>query len=205
MLAEEHPTIRAALKTTLEKGGFKVCAEAGAARGAVEAAQREHPDICLLAVHLPGGGIQAAAEITVGVQGTAVVMFTESVSRDHLFDSLRAGAVGYLLKDMDPQRIPHALHGVLNGEAAIPRALVASLVTEFQSQGHRRMIMGKSGRADLSARVWDVLELLRVGLTTKQIATRLHISPVTVRRHISSTLAKLGVADRDEALTLLEG
>ena len=101
-------------------------------------------------------------------------------------------------------RIPAALRGVLAGEAAIPPTLVASLVKELQSHGSRRMVVGNNGPVDLTDREWEVLELMRQGNSTSQIGKRLFISPVTVRRHISSTLGKLGVSSREEALALIE-
>ena len=204
VLADEHPTLRASVRGLLERDGFDVCGEAGSAEAAVERALEERPDVCLLEVLLPGGGIWATARIAEKLPHTAIVMLTASRDREHLFDAVRAGAAGYLLKDMNPTRIPHALRGVLEGEAAIPRALVATLVTEFQSQGRRRMLVGRRGRADLTRREWEVLELMRAGLSTREMAGRLFLAPVTVRRHVSSLLDKLGVEDRAAAVALLE-
>ena len=116
----------------LEEHGFDVCVEAANAADSVAAAERERPDVCVLDVHMPGDGIAAAAEIAARFPEIAVVMLTVSDSDDHLFAALRAGAQGYLLKDMDPDRLPLALEGVLAGEAALPRALVARVLDEFQ-------------------------------------------------------------------------
>ena len=132
-------------------------------------------------------------------------MLTVSQNDTDLFDSLRAGAAGYLLKDTDPERLPHALRGVLAGEAAVPRRLVSRVLDEFRTHGRRRRLplVGRRGR-ELTSREWEVLEMLREGLTTAQIAERLFVSPVTVRRHISAILSKLEVPDRESALRLLE-
>jgi DNA-binding NarL/FixJ family response regulator len=205
LIGDQQPTARASLRRLIERSGFEVCAEAGDAAAAVEAAMRERPDVCVLDVLLPGDGIAAVAEITSRTPGVAVVMLTASNEPDHLRDAVRAGAAGYLRKDMDPERVPHAIRGVLDGEAAIPRELVASLVGELRSQGRRRVVTGRAGRAELTRREWEVAGLLVEGLDTGEIAARLHVAPGTVRRHASSIARKLGVADREATVALLTG
>jgi DNA-binding NarL/FixJ family response regulator len=153
---------------------------------------------------MPGNGIAAAASIVAEVPGTAVVMLTVSRNDADLFDALRAGAAGYLLKDIDPKRLPFALRGVLAGEAALPRALVARVLDEFRERSRHRVLSLRGQRGvDLTSREWEVLALLREGLTTAQIAERLFVSKVTVRRHVASVLKKLRVPDRKAALDLL--
>lgn len=161
--------------------------------------------MCLLDIHMPGNGISAAARIVRRLPETSVVMLTVSGSDVDLFDALRAGASGYLLKDIDPARLPHALRGVLAGEAALPRALVARVIDEFRERGRRRHLplLGDRG-VQLTSREWEILDLLRSGLTTAEIAERLFVSKVTVRRHVSGILRKLRVPDRDAALRLLD-
>jgi DNA-binding NarL/FixJ family response regulator len=194
---------RVGVRLALERGGFKVCAEADDATSAVEAAEREQPDICLLDIQMPGSGIHAAQEIARKVPEAAVVMLTVSRSDRDLFDALRVGASGYLLKDMDPERLPLALHGVLEGEAALPRHLVALVIEEFRERGRRRPLLKKRGVV-LTDREWEVLELMSQGLTTFEIADRLFIEPVTVRTLVIAILKKLHVSSRKEALQLIE-
>jgi len=203
VVADDHQLTRVGVRLALERGGFKVCAEADDASSAVEAAERERPDICLLDIQMPGSGIQAAEEIARKIPDAAVVMLTVSRSDRDLFDALRVGASGYLLKDMDPERLPLALHGVLEGEAALPRHLVALVIEEFRERGRRRPLLKKRGVV-LTDREWEVLELMSQGLTTFEIADRLFIEPVTVRTHVSAILKKLHVSSRKEALQLLE-
>jgi DNA-binding NarL/FixJ family response regulator len=187
----------------LEEGGFRVVAEAADARGAVEAALEHRPDICVLDVYMPGGGIAAAAELTDALPFMPVVMLTVSDTDEDLFEALRAGACGYLLKDTDPARLHHALRGALNGEAPIPRALTARVIGEFRRRPKERHLPDADGNpVTLSERESEVLELLRAQLTTEQVAQRLGISPVTVRRHVSAVLKKLRVRDRAAALRL---
>jgi DNA-binding NarL/FixJ family response regulator len=204
-LADDHAATRLGVRMALEEGGFHVVAEAVDARGAVEAVMEHRPDLCLLDIYMPGKGIAAAAELAQAVPGMPVVMLTVSDTDEDLFEALRAGACGYLLKDTDPQRLPHALSAVLNGEAPLPRVLTARLIREFQRRGRERRTLDATGcPVTLSERESEVLELLRTELTTKQVAHRLGISPITVRRHVSDILKKLQVADRRAALRLTD-
>ena len=202
VIADDHVPTRAGIRAALEGHGFEVRAETGTASGAVEAALRERPDLCLLDIHMPGNGIAAAQQISAALPGTAIVMLTVSSTDDDLFDALRAGASGYLLKDIDPVRLPNALTGVLDGEAAIPRRLAARIIDEFRRRGHHRSPFRERG-VDLTSREWEVLELLQQGLKTGEIAKRLFITRGTVRTHIASVVKKLHVSDRDGAVRLL--
>jgi DNA-binding NarL/FixJ family response regulator len=205
LIADDHPPTRAGVRAALEGHGFEVVGEVADAAAAIDAAVRERPDVCLLDIHMPGNGIHAAGEITQRLPDVAVVMLTISRNDDDLFDALRAGASGYLLKDMDPARIPHALQGVLEGEAALPRALTARVIDEFRGRGRRRRVSLSGERGvELTSREWEVLELMRQGLGTAQIAERLFVSRVTVRRHVSSILQKLRVSSRQEAIARLD-
>jgi DNA-binding NarL/FixJ family response regulator len=203
LIADDQPTFRRSVRAVLEGDGFDVCAEAGDTAGAVAAARRERPDICLLAVLQPGGGLRAAAAITHALPDTAVVMLTASNDPDHFLDAVRAGAAGYLFKDMDPERLPPALRAVLAGEAAIAPPLVSWLVGEVRSQRLGRVLSGRDGPVELSWREWEVLDLLRSGMSTGEIANRLSLSAVTVRRHACSVVKKLGVSSREEAVAFV--
>ena len=193
------------VRVALEREGFRVVAEVPDADGAIAAAVEHAPDVCLLDIHMPGNGIRAAAEITQRASSTAVVMLTVSRDDADLFEALRAGAAGYLLKDIDPDRLPNALKGVLEGEAAIPRSLVARLLDDFRDRGgRRRKVVGDDLVSQLTSREWEVLDLMRRGLGTNEIATRLTLSHVTVRTHIAAILRKLRVPDREAAVKLVE-
>ena len=204
VLAEDEPVTRAALRRLLEGAGFEVTAEAGDADSAIESSLRERPQICLVDLFMPGGGIRVVREVSRRLPEASVGVLTASEDRDHMVDAIRAGASGYLVKSMDPNRIAHALHGVLAGEAAIPRFLMAALVRDLQTQGRKRLIAGRHGRADLTGREWEILGLMCDGLSGPTIAERLYISPVTVRRHSAEVVRKLGVRDRGEAVALVQ-
>ncbi|HEX4906450.1 MAG TPA: response regulator transcription factor [Acidimicrobiales bacterium] len=204
LLADDHPPTRAGVRYTLEQAGMVVVAEVADAAGAIEAAIREKPDLCLLDVHMPGSGIAATRAITDALPDTFVVILTVSRDDSDLFDALRAGASGYLLKDMDPDRIPNALLGVLAGEAALPRTLLIKVMDEFRERGRRRRLpLAGRKAADLTEREWEVLHLLRDGASTAEIAARLFVSQATVRSHVAAVLKKLKVPDRQAAIELL--
>ena len=206
LLADDHAPTRDELRRVLEQDSrFAVVAEASNAFGAIEDAVREQPDVCLLDVQMPGGGIAATWEISGRLPQTKVVIFTVSADSRTLLAALRAGAQGYLLKDMDTDRLPHALHDVLLGEAAMPRRLVADLIDEFRDRGPRRRdIVAQGPEGQLTSREWQVLDLLRQELGTSEIARRLVLSPITVRTHVNSILRKLRVPDRATLVRELE-
>jgi DNA-binding NarL/FixJ family response regulator len=201
VIADVHVATRVGVRLALERGGFVVCAEEETGPGAVAAALRDAPDLCLLDVHMPGGGIEAAAEIRSQLPGTEVVMLSAEENDDDLFAALDAGASGYLLKEMNPARLSEALRGVLRGEAALPRALTARLIAEFRARA-RRPSLTRPSVNDLTSREWEVLDCLREGMSTHRIATQLFITDTTVRRHIGSILRKLNAQSRDAAVTV---
>jgi DNA-binding NarL/FixJ family response regulator len=189
----------------LERGGFAVCAEAAGAERGAAVALRERPELSVVHGSLPGSGIPAVGRITTRVPGAAVVLLTSRVDADELIDALRAGASGYVLETIGFQGVARALQAVRRGEPAIPRELLGALADEFRARGLRRRI-NVPGRpaAELTRRQSEVLELLRRGLSTAEIAERLLISPVTVRRHVGLALGKLAAKDRAAALRVLE-
>ena len=205
LVADDHAPTRAGVRGSLDAEGFEVVGEASNARAVVELAVQLRPDVVLMDIHMPGGGIAAADEISRELPDCAVVMLTYSRDDDDLFDSLRAGARGYLLKDMDPDRLGPALHGVLAGEAALPRSLVSRVLEEFQGRSRRKLFVKEQRPTQLTSREWEVMELLREGLSTEEVAERLFVQPGTVRVHVSSVLKKLRVPDRAAAIRVLGG
>jgi DNA-binding NarL/FixJ family response regulator len=202
LLADDHVPTRDDVRRALEADDrFVVCAEGGDAAAAIEGAVREGPDVCILDVHMPGGGVAAAWEISTRLPQTKIVMLTVSRDDTDLFASLRAGAAGYLLKDMDPAQLPDALGDVLNGEAALPPELVARVIDEFRDRSpRRRTVLARGGYETLTSREWQVLDLLRQELTTAAIARRLVVSPVTVRTHVNNILRKVRAESREALL-----
>ncbi len=205
VIADDHAPTRAGVRVSLEADGFEVVAEGATARRGLELALEHRPDVCLFDVHMPGGGIAAAEQVGRALPGTAVVMLTYSRDDEDLFAALRAGAQGFLVKDMDPDRLGAALRGVLAGEAALPRNLVSKVLTEMRARPTDRLRPGKRPRARLTSREQEIMELLRDGLSTEQVAARLFVSAGTVRVHVSNVVKKLKVSDRDAAVAALDG
>lgn len=204
LVADADGASRAGVRLSLGEHGVEVCGEADSLSAAVEVARREEPDVCLIETDLPGGGVAAAERVLETVPGTAVVMLSATVDDERLLAAIRAGARGYLLKDMDPARLPLALRGVLNGEAALPRALMGRVLEEVRTleRGRHASALSQLG-VQLTRREREVLESLDQGLDTAQIGELLGISAVTVRRHVSHILRKLRAPDRVAALQLL--
>jgi len=205
IIADDQAVTRAGVRRALEAGGLRVLAEASNAAGVVAAALAHRPDICLLDVCIPGNGIVAAEQIRSSLAETKIVMLTSSERDEDLFGALRAGADGYLLKTISAERLPRALRGVVDDGAALPRALTARLIREFRSNTRdRRLQITLAGKSvELTAREFEVLEYMRRGEPTAKIAQHFRISDVTVRRHVSAIVRKLGVPDRRAAITLL--
>jgi len=196
LVADDHPLTRLGIRHALGDG-FEVCAEADDAEAAVEAALREQPDICLLDVGMPGNGISAAARIAALLPRAAVVMISAARDDDTLLAALRAGAVGYLPKEMAFTRLPEALLGVLDGEAALPRDVTARLLQELRRPGRVHALRhGTRPVANLTSRETDVLELLVDGHGTAKIGQQLFLTPPTVRSHVAALMRKFGVRDR---------
>lgn len=202
VLADDHARVRAQVRAALEAGGCVVAAEGASAEEAVELALAHRPDVVLLDIHMPGNGITAAQQISRQLPDAAIVMLTQSADDDDLFDSLRAGASGYLLKSADPASLPDALRGVLAGEAAMPAALVTRILNEFR-RPTRRPFSRSSAASKLSPREREVMELLAQGLSTEEAGKQLYLSPTTIRVHVSTVLRKLQVKDRASAFRLL--
>ena len=121
-----------------------------------------------------------------------------------LLDAIHAGAVGYLMLDTSFARLPQVLHGVLAGEAAVSRKLMLRLINELRTQGRRKRLAVAGHGVELTCREWEVLTMMHEGLSTSDAAARLFVSPVTVRRHLSAAVRKLGVRDREAALRLVD-
>jgi two-component system, NarL family, nitrate/nitrite response regulator NarL len=204
LIADDDVSTRVGVRLALEDGGFVVSAEEDTGPGAVAAALRDPPDLCLVEVNVPGGGIEAVAAIRARLAETQVVMLCASSNDEDVFDALQAGASGYLLKGMNPARLGPTLVGVLRGEAALPRELTARLIREFRARARRGETgLVRRGKNELTSREWDVLDCLCEGLSSRQIADRLFISQTTVRRHVGSILNKLDVPSRQAAVDLV--
>jgi len=206
LLADDQMPVRAGIKRAIESHGMRVVAEAANAEEAVRMVLALQPDVCVLAVELPGDGLEATRRIKQSLPETKIVIMTGSARDEELFEALRAGADGYLPMSTSASRLPHAITGVMRGEAALPRAMTGRLVLEFRERGMRRRVVVASDHAEveLTAREFEVLQRLRKPEGTAEIARHLGISQITVRRHVASVLRKLGVPNRRRAIEIIE-
>jgi len=204
LFADDHAPTRDDIRRALSGDArFEICAEAADAAGAIQAALREKPDICLLDLRMPGGGLATVWEIAARLPEAKIVVLTVSDDDTDLFAALRYGVDGYLLKTMNLDRLPDALNGVCSGEAAMQPALVARVLEQFRQRGPRwRQPAGAGPAQRLTSREWEVLELLAQGRSTAEIAERLVLSSSAVRVHVASIVRKLGVPGRAAAVDL---
>ncbi len=203
LLADDHAPTRQIVREALEEQDFEVVADVDNAAAAIGCARELRPDVVMLDIHMPGGGITAAGEISLALPDTPIVMLTASQDDRDLFAALRAGASGYLVKGMDPDRIGPALRSALAGETILPRWLVKQVMAEFEPAPRRRLFLpNRSKQVELTEREAEILDLMAEGLSTQEMAKRLFVAQVTVRSHIAAVLKKLQVKDRDSAVRL---
>ncbi|RNL75326.1 response regulator [Nocardioides marmorisolisilvae] len=191
LLVDDHPVVRSGLAGLLSATeDLVVVGEAADGEAALASAGSLAPDVVLMDISMPGmDGIEATRTLLDGGFEGAVVMLTSFSDRDRVTDALSAGAVGYLLKDSEPEAVLSAVRAAASGHAPIdPRVAGALLPSRTPSPG-----------ADLSAREREVLDLVAEGLANKQIARRLGITERTVKVHLGSVFRRIGVTDRTSA------
>jgi DNA-binding NarL/FixJ family response regulator len=202
LIAAERLPTRVGLRLALEPEAR--CTEAADAQSAVDAAVRDRPDVCLLGFGPSGQGLRTVNEIATRVPSTTVILLTSELNEEEFMAAVRAGASGYLTQNLDPKRLPFVVRGALRGEPAVPRKFVSRLLDELKTRERRRsVVLAGKGRIALTAREWEVAEMLLRSASTSQIAEQLGVAPVTVRRHVGSVERKLGVATRAEVIALL--
>ena len=205
VIADADQFVRAGVRVLLEESGFDVRAEAADAAEAIAAATAQRPAVCLLDQELPGGSLDATREILKRRPGTAVVIIGAAVDRDGVLDALRAGAQGYLLASSDGSALPQALRSAAGGEAVISRRLVTTILGALDEDDESHATLADGRDVQLTARERDIARLLPKGMSTSEMAAVLGIATVTVRRHVSALLRKLGTDDRAVAVQLLSG
>jgi len=198
LLVDDHEVVRLGLRTLLNhQEEFEVVGEAGTAKEAIEQADKYCPDIVLMDIRLPGAsGIDACEEIVAKHPAIRVIMLTSYADDDMLFSAIRAGASGYVLKQIGGDDLIRSLKAVGRGEASLDPA-----VTQRVFQEVRRAVKEEESAAfaNLSQQERHVLQLVSEGKTNREIAKSLFLGEGTVRNYVSSILSKLGVSNRAEA------
>ena len=197
LLVDDHAVVRQGLRAFLQlQPDVEVVGEADGGRAAVAAAEAGRPDVVLMDLVMPAGdGVEAIRAVAAAAPGARVLVLSSFTDEERIFAAMQAGAAGYLLKDVDPDRLAQAIRDVHEGRPALHADVAARLM---------RRVADPSGPAAerLTPREREVLQLLVEGSANKQIARRLAITEKTVKTHVSSILQKLGVPDRTAAAVL---
>ncbi|QAY61362.1 response regulator transcription factor [Microbacterium protaetiae] len=200
-IADDQPLILAGLRMVVEsQPDMRLVGEAGDGAQAVALARATSPDVMLMDVRMPGmDGIQATAGILAAGVTTRVLMLTTFDVDGYVYDSLRAGASGFLLKDTGPEQLIAGIHTVAAGDMLLAPVLTRRLIEGYVHR--RRVVEGRPGPlAQLTDRERDVLRAIADGLSNVEIGRRLFVSEGTVKTHVSRILAKLGLRDRVQAV-----
>ena len=200
LVADDHPVFRQGLVSLLQRyPEFDVVGQAANGNEAIAQAKQSLPDVVIMDICMPGGnGVAATVALQRILPQTRVVMFTVSDKDDDLFNAIKAGARGYLLKSVDLDELVESIKLVADGEAIISPSMAGRLLDEFK-QGKEQMGRDPS---QLSRRENEVLQLVAEGTSTKQIAGSLYISETTVKTHLRSIMQKLHARNRAEAVAL---
>ncbi|HEU4759977.1 MAG TPA: response regulator transcription factor [Dehalococcoidia bacterium] len=201
LLVDDQLLFRKGLRALLEdQQDFQVVGEAADGAQALERVRATTPDVVLMDIHMPVcGGAEATRLIKGERPATKVVALTVSDEDEDLFEAIKSGADGYLLKDLRPEELFDLLHGVLNGETPISPAVAGKLLTEFRRRPWREPSQGVGW--DLTARELEILRFVAAGLSNAEIAARLYIVEGTVKNHLHNILEKLHLENRVQAAT----
>ncbi|MEV2190184.1 response regulator transcription factor [Streptomyces phaeochromogenes] len=197
VLADDQPLVRAALRMVIaETPGLEVVGEAGTGAEAVELAGAERPDVVVMDIRMPGmDGIEATRLITEGSGGAQVIMLTTFDDDDYLYGALRAGAAGFLVKDMALDDILDAIRVVATGDGLLAPSVTRRLIREF-AERPRSAAPAPRTALGITDREREVLTLIGNGLSNTEIAARLSISVATAKTYVTRLLAKLDARDR---------
>jgi two-component system response regulator DevR len=198
LLVDDHEVVRLGLRALLERHSqFEVIAEASTAREALEKVKQYSPNVVVMDIRLPGGsGIEACGEISENYPGSKVIMLTSYAEDEMLFSAIRAGAAGYVLKQIGGEDLVKAIEAVGRGEALLDPAVTQRIFQEVRKAAKEEEA---SAFAALTQQEKHVLVLVSEGKTNREIAKALFLGEGTVRNYVSSILSKLGVSNRAEA------
>jgi DNA-binding NarL/FixJ family response regulator len=198
LIVDDHSLVRQGLKKVLElEDDIKVVGEAEDGQKALEMAKTTKPDVVLMDISMPNmNGIEATRAFKQQGFKCAILVLTIHDDREYLFEIVRAGASGYVLKDIEPQKLVEAIRAVGKGNSYIQPNLTLDLISEFNRLSSRTKLLREN---PLTRREMEVLQLITEGMTNAEIASELYISEKTVKNHVSRILRKLNVEDRTQA------
>jgi DNA-binding NarL/FixJ family response regulator len=201
LLTDDQALFREGVRTLLSlERDFEVVAEAANGEEAVEAAQRLKPDLVLMDLRMPiMGGVEATRRVREVSPASRVLVLTTFHEDEEVFDALRAGACGYLLKDTPSGKLAEAIRAAARGESILEPSVATKVVAEFNRLSSLRAAEGAVTTTLLSARELDVLRQVARGRTNKEIASALHVTEGTVKNHLTSIFSRLDVLDRTQA------
>jgi two-component system, NarL family, nitrate/nitrite response regulator NarL len=197
---DDHPMFReGAVQTLTCTEGIEVVGEGATAADALKVAEELRPDVMLLDISLPGGGVEAAANITRACPSVRAVMLTASESELDVASALQAGARGYILKGSSGAEVVETVRAIFKGESYVAPSLAARLLIQM---GKRNEVVANKPVSDLTAREDEILALVSSGMTNKEIANRLRLTERTVKHHMTSIMRKSNVRNRVEAMLM---
>jgi DNA-binding NarL/FixJ family response regulator len=202
VVADDHEVVRAGFAALLDtQPDFTVLGTAADGAAAVRACRELRPDVVLMDVRMPGtDGIEATRQLAAGDLAPKVLILTTFDLDEYVFDALRAGASGFLLKDVTAERLFDAVRVVAAGEALLAPAVTRRLISEFAKIRRPAPAAATPALAALTPRETEVLRLIAEGLSNPEVAARLVVTEETVKTHVSRVLAKLGLRDRTQAV-----
>lgn len=198
LLAEDQTLLRQGLRTIIDlEAGLEVVGEASDGEEAVQEVLRLRPDVVLMDIQMPKrNGVEATALITAASPGTRVIVLTTFDYEEYVFEAVKAGAMGYLLKDVPAPELIDTIRRVHAGESFIQPSVASKLLIEFGRRSSRPQ------DEELTEREREVLDLLAAGHSNREIATRLYLAEGTVKNYVSNILGKLHAANRTQAVAL---
>jgi two-component system nitrate/nitrite response regulator NarL len=197
---DDHPMFReGAVQTLTCTEGIEVVGEGATAADALKVAEELRPDVMLLDISLPGGGVEAAASIARACPSVRAVMLTASESELDVASALQAGARGYILKGSSAAEVVETVRAIFKGESYVAPSLAARLLIQM---GKRNEVVASKPVSDLTAREDEILALVSSGMTNKEIASRLRLTERTVKHHMTSIMRKSNVRNRVEAMLM---
>ncbi len=198
LICDDHPIVRKGIQSLLAtEDDIQVVGEAADGAQAVALAQKVKPDVILMDLVMPGmDGIEATRQITAGQSDARVLVLTSFAADDKVFPAIKAGALGYLLKDSGPDDLIQAIHRVDRGEPSLESSIARKVLSEMMS-GPKKPLSTNP----LTERELEVLRLIARGCNNKEIAEQLVIAVSTVKRHVSNILGKLTVTNRTQAVS----